>query len=251
MAGRLAVLLMVAGMVFSLSGCVSSTDTPQPTQTVANTSTPSPNPTPPIVREATATPTVSLETVANASTPSPSPTPPIVREATATPTVSLEDEIYVQFNGKAKYRSVGSRTSNETPSIPLKGYHLEGGFLCYFFERTPDGPEYNGWPGWSLWFSRERPNGNVSSSALVYELPIDYHQDCFAVGWGHGDDRPDRRSTSPRYRNFFIVEKPEGSWVLTVCTSRVDLTGKVYNLTASGHWYSTGKKDFECPSPDG
>ena len=170
----------------------------------------------------------------------------------STPTPGSEDEIYWQFSGKASVRSGSSRRENfyNTREIPLKAHHLEGGFLCYIFERTPDGPEYNGWPGWALYFSRERPNGNVSSSGLAYDQRNYGHRDCFAVGWGHVEDRPDRRSTSPRYSNYFRVERPEGSWTLTICTSRVDLTGKTFGRTSAGHRYEIGKRDFECPSYD-
>ena len=188
------------------------------------------------------------------STPAPNPTVSLSMTATVPSGDDLEDEIYVQFSGEASHRMGSSRRENfyETPSIPLKGYHLEAGFLCYIFERVPDDPEYIGWPGWALYFSRERSNGNVGSSGLAYDMRNSGHRDCVAIGHGHGDDRPDRISTVPRYRNFFRVERPEGSWKLTVCTSRVDLTGKVRYVSSSGGmqgWIE--KKSFECPPPDG
>ena len=172
---ELVVVLIAVGIGISLGGCVSITPTLPPTPTVLKTSTPVPNPT---LR--------------------------VGITATVTPAVNLENEIYVQFSGAASHRMGSSRRENfyDTSSIPLEGYHLKGGFLCYIFERTPDGPEYNGWPGWALYFSRERSNGNVSSAALDYDQRNDGRRDCVAIGHGHGDDRPDRISTVPRYRNF-------------------------------------------------
>ncbi len=236
------VVLIAVGMGVSLGGCVLPTPTPSLTQM------PSP--------KVTSTPTATLSptpthSVVKISTPVPNPTLRLGMMATVTPAVNLDDEIYVQFSGAASYRMGSSRRENfyKTPSIPLEGYHLKGGYLCYIFERTPDGPEYNGWPGWALWISRERSNGNVSSSALDYDQRNDGRRDCVAIGHGHDDERPDRISTVPRYRNFFRVERPEGSWKLTVCTSRVDLTGKTF-VVSSGRRGWIGHKSFECPSPN-
>ena len=249
MAKGLVVVLIVLGMGVSLGGCMTSTLTPSPTQTsllkITSTSKAILTPTPP---------PLPTQAVSKESTPAPDPTVSLSMTATVTPADDLEDEIYVQFSGEASHRMGSSRRDNfyETPPIPLKGYHLEAGFLCYIFERVPDDPEYIGWPGWALYFSRERSNGNVGSSGLAYDMRNSGHRDCVAIGHGHGDDRPDRISTVPRYRNFFRVERPEGSWKLTVCTSRVDLTGKVRYVSSSGRmqgWIE--KKSFECPPPDG